>query len=64
MSAVGGASATMGTCPRCYAYTRGRLLETVDGRHELIEHDGCPGRRAAALPAHTVCTRAPEAEGE
>lgn len=64
MSAVGGMPATMGTSPWCYAYTRGRLLKTVDERHELIEHAGCPGRRSAVLPAHTVCTRAPEVEGE
>jgi hypothetical protein len=33
----------MGHCPRCYAYTRGRPIRTIDERRELVEHDDCPG---------------------
>ncbi|MFB7907630.1 hypothetical protein ACFC1T_14455 [Kitasatospora sp. NPDC056076] len=43
----------MGTCPRCYAYTHGRLIQTVDERRELIEHDDCPGKPPRGVRART-----------
>ncbi|MQS14537.1 hypothetical protein F7Q99_20280 [Streptomyces kaniharaensis] len=58
MSVVGGTPSestytTMGHCPRCYAYTRGRLLRTVDERRELIQHDDCPGSPPTEVRACT-----------
>jgi hypothetical protein len=35
---------TMGNCPRCREYVRGRHIRTVDERHALVEHDDCPGK--------------------
>ncbi|MFB7617844.1 hypothetical protein [Kitasatospora sp. NPDC056181] len=39
---------TMGHCPHCRAYVRGRHLRTVDERHALVEHDDCPVQRPKA----------------
>ncbi|MFD9691833.1 hypothetical protein ACFWXO_39430 [Kitasatospora sp. NPDC059088] len=44
---------TIGHCPRCYAYVRGRLIQTVDERRELVDHDDCPGEPPRGVRART-----------